>query len=465
MTTEKKTIIYLDQNFISDIAKLSLEKKKDKVNPILKTLFKIIKEGVDEEKFLSPDSWVHAIETAKESNPDLKEAIFKHQAYIGQVSLNPVWEIEDAQFTNALLDYCDVKRNKQDEWRTAFHENPQKRNENYKIDVRMPNFGLSKLTSTCTSVLQQIRTNGIKFEDQYKLEIQAAKAEFKKKVRTEFLWFLRKHNLSFEKADEFIESDKFTQIPKIDIFSKLWSKNLANTQRKPDQLEHDYHDIEFLSHYLPYCDAIATDKYMKDLLQSLNFDKKYNCQFYTMKTEDLNSFVLFLNKEKENKKPANQSLFSVLCVMTNTKPTFSIKFLKKISLAQGKFQGTGKYWNKEIYTSVFLLFTEKNNIEMPEQESVKKLGPQSFTQNQRAELLIFFNGFEKVYNLEQKKYEEVIKTIPTHLRGKATAIINDDSNFDDDLREYDSYLFYDIENAIEKKLEYSKKYNIRIIYS
>ncbi len=55
MPAENKTIIYLDQNFISDISKLSLDNKKDRVKPILQKVFDTIKIGVDEEKFLSPD--------------------------------------------------------------------------------------------------------------------------------------------------------------------------------------------------------------------------------------------------------------------------------------------------------------------------------------------------------------------------------------------------------------------------
>lgn len=94
MNTESKTIIYLDQNFISDIAKLSLDDKKDKVKPALQNVFKAIKDGVDEEKFLSPDGWIHAIETAAESNPVLKDAIHSYQGYLRQISLNPPWEIK-----------------------------------------------------------------------------------------------------------------------------------------------------------------------------------------------------------------------------------------------------------------------------------------------------------------------------------------------------------------------------------
>lgn len=71
MKAEQKVVIYLDQNFISDIAKLSLEGKKEKVKPELQKVFDTIKAGVDEEKFLSPDGWIHDLETAAEKSPVL----------------------------------------------------------------------------------------------------------------------------------------------------------------------------------------------------------------------------------------------------------------------------------------------------------------------------------------------------------------------------------------------------------
>ena len=99
-----KVVIYLDQNFISDIAKLSMEDRKSKVNPLLGELYKEIKTGVDEEKFLSPDSWIHAIETAWEKDPALQKSIQGYQGYLGQVSLQSEDHIKNHQFAQALAE-------------------------------------------------------------------------------------------------------------------------------------------------------------------------------------------------------------------------------------------------------------------------------------------------------------------------------------------------------------------------
>lgn len=460
---ENKTIVYLDQNFISDIAKLSLEDKKDLVKPILQNVFDIIKTGVDEEKFLAPDGWIHAIETAAESNPILKDAIYSYQGYLGQTSLNPPWEIKNAQFTDSLLDYFKIKQDEGEKWRSAFRENPNRRMENFKIDVHFPDLGLGSLSRESAEALLKIRQSGVNEKKQYQDEIIATRKHYKTLLRTDYGWVLRKHNIDVDKAEGFIDSDEFTQIPNIDIFCQLWSRNLADKDRKRG-IEGDYNDIEFLSVYMPYCDVIATDNYMKTMLQSLKFDEKYNCHLFSMKRDDLTAMVAFLEEERKRKMPANKSLFSVLCIMAKDRPTYSIKFLQKLNLARGKFQNTGKYWDKEIYTGIFLMFTKKGEIKLPESEAVRQSGPQAFTADQWAEFLVFGHGFKKLYNLEQKSIEKIVQEIPVHLRGSATAIVPDDSNFDDDMREHDSYLFYDIEEAIENHREFTKKYKVRIIY-
>lgn len=464
MSTESKTIIYLDQNFISDIAKLSLEDKKNLVKPILQKVFNVIKTGVDEEKFLSPDGWIHAIETAAENDSALKDAIHSYQGYLGQTSLNPPWEIKNSQFVNALLNYFKIAQDEREMWRSVFRENPNKRMENFKIDVNFPSFGLEGSDKSKAEALQKIRDSGVDEKKQYQAEIDATRKQYKILLRTDYAWVLRKHNIAVDKAEEFIDSLEFTQVPNIDIFCQLWSKSLADKARKR-RVEGDYNDIEFLSAYLPYCDVIATDNYMKTILQSLKFDEKYNCRLFSMKEEDLNKMVAFLEEERNRRKPANKSLFSVLSVMAKEKPAYKIKFLQKLSLAQGKFQGTGKYWNKEVYVGVFLLYTKKDELILPKPEEVSENGSRAFTPDQWADFWVFGLGFEKIYNLDQKSIEDVVQEIPTHLRGPATAILSDDSNFDDDMRENDSYLFYDIEEAIENKLEHTKRYRVKIIYS
>ncbi len=343
MHIARKKVIYLDQNFISDIAKLSLEDKRGLVKPELQRVFGAIKHGADEEKFLAPTGWIHELETAAEKNPQLRDAIRSHQGYIGQVDLRPSWEIKNVQFLNALLSNRGITGESTEPWRDAFRDNPDKRMENFKIDVHFPDLGLGELSKESAASLQSIRDSGVNEAEQYKLEIEASRKHYKNLLHTDFGWALRKYSIPIDIAEHFVDSEDFSRIPNIDIFSQLWSRVLADTNRKRG-IQGDYNDIEFLSLYLPYCNVIATDHYMKTQVESLKLDQQYGCRVFSMRGDGLDQLASYLEKLRRVTPPANQSLFSVLAIMEKKQAGFSVEFLKKLGLARSKFQGTGEYW-------------------------------------------------------------------------------------------------------------------------
>ncbi len=68
----KKLLVYLDQNFIIEMAKADVN---DKVKQEWKDLFPLLKEGFLEEKLVVPQSWFHDVETS--FAPVLKERIVR----------------------------------------------------------------------------------------------------------------------------------------------------------------------------------------------------------------------------------------------------------------------------------------------------------------------------------------------------------------------------------------------------
>jgi hypothetical protein len=264
-----KLIIYLDQNFISDIAKL-----KSGINTNVKIglneLFEIIKLGVNEEKFIVPDSWSIKTETAAVLEPKLIKSIRTYLKYLGQVSLNHRQEIVDRQFTDALLDYINKPSENKRPWEPAFRDNPDKRMQNFDVDVTFPHMDLN-LGGTAT--LQKIRDSGVNFQKQYNEEIAAHRKSYKLKLDSDYKYFLLHHSIEKSIAEEFIDSSEFTEIPNIDIYTKLWSRDLSKKGRKGK--ESDFCDIDSLSAYMPYCDIMAIDHYMMTNVKDLNLDKKY----------------------------------------------------------------------------------------------------------------------------------------------------------------------------------------------
>src|SRR4029077_7336427 len=79
----KKLLVYLDQNFISEMAKAEVNVK---VKQEWKDLFSLLKEGFLGEKLVVPRSWFHDVETS--FAPILKKRIVTYQNYLGQVDLH-----------------------------------------------------------------------------------------------------------------------------------------------------------------------------------------------------------------------------------------------------------------------------------------------------------------------------------------------------------------------------------------
>jgi len=456
-----KLIIYLDQNFISEIAKLSLKDKKGRINPKFETLFDLIEKGADQEKFVVPDSWIHQMETPALKNKVLEDLIVSRLKNVGQVSFNTPWEIKDSQFINSLLAFLNKESARGSElWEEAFKENPDKRMENFDITVRMPFLNWNIFSAEGTKTLQDIRNSGVKYLDQYELEIEATRQDYKNKLKDDFKYNLLHYGISEEEAKNYIDSDEFVKIPNLDIFTKLWLKDLSNTGRQGKDSDHN--DVEMISAHLPYIDVLATDTYWSSQIKELGLDKNYRCRVFSMKDKELDEFIDLLQEELTNRVSANQSLFSVLCKLP-PKKIYSVNFIKRLNLAKNKFLNTGKNWNKEKYVDVFFEH-EKNDVRFPKSNFIKKFGSRALNQDQWSELLIFGYNFKRLYNPHYKDVIDLVQDIPNHLRGLGTAIFTEDTKFDIGLREHDSDVMYDIEDAINKRLNNSLKYKIQIVW-
>ena len=94
----KKLIVYLDQNFISEMAKADSNKR---VKPEFRHIYELLHEGFLDEKLVVPASWFHDVETSL--SVELKERIVSYQNYLGQVRLNfpeSVWRAQIMAFAS-----------------------------------------------------------------------------------------------------------------------------------------------------------------------------------------------------------------------------------------------------------------------------------------------------------------------------------------------------------------------------
>ena len=94
----QKLLVYLDQNFLSDMSKADVN---EKVRPEFKEIYELLHQGFVDEKLVVPGSLLHDIESSLATH--LKERIVTYQHYLGQVRLYRPDEIRDKQ-TSAALD-------------------------------------------------------------------------------------------------------------------------------------------------------------------------------------------------------------------------------------------------------------------------------------------------------------------------------------------------------------------------
>lgn len=455
----KKLIIYLDQNFISDIAKLKSGLNLKAKGKLL-DIYNLIKRGVDEDKFVVPDSWILKTETSALSKENITRAVRGHLKYLGQISLKSKWDIEDIQFKIALKKYINKYDDSAYSWDQAFHSDPDATMDNFDIDVTFKPLNFS---DNSTIKLQATRDKGTSYQERYKQEIQANRDYYKAKLKNDYYYLLNQLSISIEDAEKFIDSPEFAEIPNINIFTKLWSLDLSKRERKGKKS--DSNDIEFLSAYLPYCDVMAIDHYMFTNVQSLGLDKKYGCEVFSMRDDSLDKLEKFLKDELISRMPANPALFSVLCYLPKDRDFFDPEFVDFVSNAKHDFHRRVYPFAENIYLPIYFLFDGRNSFSEELRKSKIYKDGKTYLQMNAAiasAMKIFGYNLKEIRKESNCKPREALADIPQHLKGDGTALISESDRFDLSLTK-DIDLFDDISESISKGINKSNKYGVDIV--
>src|ERR1700691_433369 len=126
----QKLLVYLDQNFLSEMSKADVN---EKVRPEFKEIYELLRQGFVDEKLVVPGSLLHDIESSLATH--LKDRIVSYQHYLGKVRLYRPDEIRNTQ-TFAALDRF-MGRTTEDPLRprAAFLDDPDQRVERFGISV------------------------------------------------------------------------------------------------------------------------------------------------------------------------------------------------------------------------------------------------------------------------------------------------------------------------------------------
>jgi hypothetical protein len=86
---------------------------------------------------------------------------------------------------------------------------------------------------------------------------------------------------------DFAFSKELFDIPYVDIYSSIWAAISEYYRQGRAPQRGDFHDAAIVSLVLPYCDIVATDKFMKEILTNkLKFDEKYNTRIFSATKSD-----------------------------------------------------------------------------------------------------------------------------------------------------------------------------------
>lgn len=126
----QKLLVYLDQNFLSEMSKADTH---EKVRPEFKEVYELLHRGFIDEKLVVPGSWLHDMESSLATH--LKDRIFTYQHYLGQVRMYRPDEIRNRQTMAAFDRFAGHAAADLLPPETAFLDDPDQKVERFGISV------------------------------------------------------------------------------------------------------------------------------------------------------------------------------------------------------------------------------------------------------------------------------------------------------------------------------------------
>jgi len=334
--TIMRKILYLDQNYASNLAKARYNfiKEPEEAGLWLE-LYDILKSAVSADKIICPESYFHS----KEAMYDSRLGIPIKQV-IGELSLGLKFlhwrRIMESQIEDAARLFLNKKLEQTEEWIKVFQSNPQASVKSRMQDVSDKEVRVDVHIRLPEEVIDYERREKDEFEavgrelikkycekpmEWSRLVLESKKStidgfmgasavqKIVNQIRSDSL--LEQMNgydnyarllLLFDKLvkigidpqnrdmiTRFLESKELLDSPFIEIYSALWAI-IAECRRIQgrDMRSSDFYDVPILAMALPPCDIIATDGFMKEVNNNLlKFNNKYKTEIFSASREDL----------------------------------------------------------------------------------------------------------------------------------------------------------------------------------
>ena len=332
----RKKILYLDQFAISLLVKVSLGRtpKADKWVKLRETIDRAIKA----QAIICPHSELHERESWFDHKLGAELAKFYRRISLGR-SFRSSFEIQSAQIHDALRTFeQDSTSCRWPRWHYFLRKDPDVWHDLIFMNVNTDKSrekALAKqakveLTSSAAELTMYFRQSNKTFDEQYRLEVRQQATNivqiWTRQMRkmaacqtsqewveahlfgsiysdtmNQIMRFYGQRGLAgeimAERMKDFLFSSTFEEIDVVRLAAALWAGIARKVFLKEGGVRaSDSNDVEMISHYAPYCDAMLVDRRMKGLLTTNPVKNKIGLETKFFSAIDLDELIAYLNE-------------------------------------------------------------------------------------------------------------------------------------------------------------------------
>lgn len=321
----QKLLIYLDQNFISDIAKV------ERRRPEFDELYSLLHQGFWEEKLVVLRSVFHEVETSMAGS--LADPIRSGQSTIGHVRLLHPIDVKESQIVRALqlrLGNADV----QDviTFDDIFEENPDRRLHHIEIDVNCDwqhagaRQDRQQLADQLDRVRKRIFDNSVSYKEQLLIEMREMRGQALSSANAR--QYTAASGATMAQLVEFVASPAFERIPIVRLEAGLLARLMTAYANRPIRAG-DATDVDAMAAYLPYCDMYAADGAMVAIARQEAVDSMFGCELFSSRGE-VDQLIQRVRTRLENMAPVNVPALSVFVAATEDIKENAFNFFRVI---------------------------------------------------------------------------------------------------------------------------------------
>lgn len=334
----KKLIVYLDQNFLSDMSKAG------KARPEFKGIYELLHEGFIDEKLVVPGSPLHDIESSLATH--LRDQIRTYQGYLGQVRLYRPDEIRNKQSFAAFERFAGGTPEDPLRPEAAFLDHPDEKVEllGIRVDSHLERRNFRSGRHTTAQRLEALRQKLLKQKTSYETQVKAEqKTQRQGFIQTYASFCGPIPEDKWRQLTAFTESVDFRTIPLLRIEAHLFASILT---RKRDRKikSSDGTDIDALSAYAPYMDVVCTDAFIAEQIR--DFAHEYGFKLFHARTASLRELKEFLSNYLAGAQPVRRPSITAFVLPPKERREESFRFFYQLGSA---LRGMGMLEYGELY--------------------------------------------------------------------------------------------------------------------